>query len=183
VVQWLPYKDDLRDIELGEVQGAEATPSEEALKAATNILRCFKGKDTARNPYYNTAVQRFYAHLEALALDEDDPRQIADSLLPQLANLHPKTGDFINNFIAEVYGDDYDPCLNDGKAPKTSGTKRKAAEPVPLPDLDWKEMQMNGTLGKLKVDELKAYCAANSLPRSGKKADLMERVERHLDQA
>lgn len=37
-----------------------------------------------------------------------------------------------------------------------------------------------GKLGKLTVNDLKKYCEAHQLPKSGKKDDVIERIKKHM---
>lgn len=37
-----------------------------------------------------------------------------------------------------------------------------------------------GNLSKLTVNDLKKYCEANQLPKSGKKDDVIERIKKHM---
>jgi len=80
------------------------------------------------------------------------------------------------------YNPDESSGLGAGTKSKGDSTKRKAA-PVELPDFDWQRLYNEGTIAKLKVPDLKAYCGANGLSCKGKKAELVERVEEHLSNA
>lgn len=42
-------------------------------------------------------------------------------------------------------------------------------------------MAANGKLSKLTVNDLKKYCEANQLPKSGKKDDIVQRIIAHMD--
>lgn len=41
-------------------------------------------------------------------------------------------------------------------------------------------MAEEGKLGKLTVNDLKKYCEAHQLPKSGKKDDVIERIKKHM---
>ena len=41
-------------------------------------------------------------------------------------------------------------------------------------------MAEEGKLGKLTVNDLKKYCEAHQLPKSGKKDDIIERIKKHM---
>jgi hypothetical protein len=64
--------------------------------------------------------------------------------------------------------------------------KRKAAgddgdSAAFLASTDWKQENAAGTLRKMTVTNLKIYCRAHSLPLSGKKADVLARVEENIN--
>jgi len=185
VMMYLPYKDDLRDPEPAmPVAGLDCEVDPEALKAGRNVVKCFS-KLAKGQQFYNTSVQRFYAHLEAHALAQDEPRAVNDSLVPRLANLPTETSGFVAALGAALYPAEYipdDAMALGTKKPATTkaATKRKAPEPIDLGDVDFAAKLADGTLSKMKVSELKDYCKANGLALSGKKADVLERITGHL---
>jgi len=60
----------------------------------------------------------------------------------------------------------------------TAGTKRKAD--VDVDEAEIRSRSEGGTLEKLKNDQLKEFLKAKGLPVSGKKADLVQRIEEYL---
>ncbi|KAG5641690.1 hypothetical protein DXG03_004437, partial [Asterophora parasitica] len=64
-------------------------------------------------------------------------------------------------------------------APAKAGTKRKAE--TSLGESEIRDMYLAGTMGKLRVDQLKEFCREKALPVSGKKADLIDRIADYLD--
>jgi len=60
-----------------------------------------------------------------------------------------------------------------------SGSKRKAE--VGVDEAEIRSKHENGALGRMRVDQLKAFLKSKSQPVSGNKADLLERVSEFLD--
>merc|ERR1719203_2673145 len=58
-----------------------------------------------------------------------------------------------------------------------AGKKSKKRKIVVDDNLDWKKLAENDELGSLKVKDLKVYLAENSLSKTGKKAELIDRIK------
>lgn len=48
------------------------------------------------------------------------------------------------------------------------------------PSCNVQGMAEQGKLGKLTVNDLKKYCEANQLTKSGKKDDIIDRIKKHM---
>ncbi len=46
----------------------------------------------------------------------------------------------------------------------------------------WQGLAAKGTLGRLKVDELKKYLKAKGLKQTGKKDELIQRITEHMEE-
>lgn len=79
---------------------------------------------------------------------------------------------------------DEDPASEKIKVTATGGTKRKAAASTvgDVADAEIRSRADEGTLDKLKVDQLKAFLRSKGQPVSGKKADLTDRVQQWIDE-
>ena len=173
---YMPYADDIRCPTVFEHIMRDAIPTdpkEEEVSAATALLNTFNTDVSTIVCWENPALQKHYAVLEAMALRLDHPRSTG-LLEPDYAALDSKALDHFNQTVYVPHG--YDP---DVAAKKPAAKKRKATE-EPMVERDWAGLVADGRIKKLKVDDLKQYCAAHNLPKGGKKDDLITRISEHI---
>ncbi|RXW22186.1 hypothetical protein EST38_g3662 [Candolleomyces aberdarensis] len=110
--------------------------------------------------------------LEAAAFREEyDPDTFEDLTEPNSKAIHRKAGEVMKAWKEAVESDNTSSIVD---TPATTGSKRKAD--VSVNEAEIRSHWENGTLAKLKVDQLKEFLKSKSQTVSGKKADLMERV-------
>jgi ATP-dependent DNA helicase 2 subunit 1 len=194
---WLlpaPFADELRAPErergFAGPHPDAAAPTEAAVAAAEAAVRALAlpdDFDSAALP--NPHLQRHFQVVEALALARPVPPPAADATLEAGAEARAAGAPAVQAFKDAVYGPGYTADM----APPAGSAKRKAAGGAPAPvsaeeaaaveALRVPAHAADGTLAKLKADDLKRYCAAHGLPRSGNKGDLAARIEAHLERA
>ncbi|KAF8080679.1 hypothetical protein N665_0929s0031 [Sinapis alba] len=175
---YLPYANDIRDIEELHSKPGVAAPraSDDQLKKASALMRRLELKDFSVCQFANPALQRHYAILQAIALDEDELRETRDETLPDEEGMNrPGVVKAIEEFKESIYGDDSEEESDSGA--KEKSRKRKAAD---AGDYDFVELAKTGKLKDLTVVELKTYLTANNLPLSGKKDALINRILAHV---
>ncbi|KAJ2934104.1 hypothetical protein H1R20_g2970, partial [Candolleomyces eurysporus] len=166
----LPFADDMR-----------AAPIEEGHRASDSVVEAAKllvNKLTIKNGTYppdsypNPALAYHNAQLEAAAFREEyDPDTFEDLTEPNSKAIHRKAGEVMKAWKEAVESDNTSSIVD---TPATTGSKRKAD--VSVNEAEIRSHWENGTLAKLKVDQLKEFLKSKSQTVSGKKADLMERV-------
>lgn len=174
---YLPYSNDIRDIEELHSKPGVAAPraSDDQLKKASALMRRLELKDFSVCQFANPSLQRHYAILQAIALDED-LGETRDETLPDKEGMNrPGVVKAIEEFKEFIYGDDSEEESDSGA--KEKSRKRKAAD---AGDYDFVELAKSGKLKDLTVVELKTYLTANSLPLGGKKDALINRILAHL---
>ncbi|XP_061993119.1 ATP-dependent DNA helicase 2 subunit KU70 [Rosa rugosa] len=184
---YLPYSDDIRHTEellMGSDAAASHASDDQISKAAALINR-LDLKDFSVFQFSNPALQRHYAVLQALALDEDDIPEIKDETLPDEEGMsRPGVVRTIEEFKHSVYGENYDEESEVGNAKVSETTKkRKAAAENAVKEIakhDWADLADNGKLKNLTVMDLKCYLTANNLPVAGKKEALISRILTHM---
>ncbi|KAF3907953.1 hypothetical protein ABW21_db0206510 [Orbilia brochopaga] len=144
--------------------------------------------------YPNPALQKHYKVLEAIALEEELPEQFEDKTLPKYKNIEKHAGQMIEDWgealeqsmtelrisrpQIEVHG------TKRGREP-ASGTSKKVKKEVDDGpgdmDKDIKAAYDKNTLNKLTVATLKDWLGAKGMSATGKKADLVERVEEYFE--
>ncbi|KAJ6724571.1 X-RAY REPAIR CROSS-COMPLEMENTING PROTEIN 6 [Salix viminalis] len=184
---YLPYSDDVRHVE--EIHsntnaGAPRATDDQIFRAASLIKR-IDLKDFSVFQFANPGLQRHYAILQALALDEDDIPEINDETLPDEEGMaRPGVVKAVEEFKLSVYGDNYDEesDMGNGKASDASKKRKTAAENAvkESANYNWPDLADNGQLKDLTVTELKYYLTANKLPVTGKKEVLISRILTHL---
>ena len=159
-VIYLPYADDIREIDLEETPKAE----EEHIAKAKQLVKTLRIRFDSTQ-FENPALQRHYAALQALALDKDELEETDDYVVPDDEGM-AKFRDVIDAF---------EECL-----PKYEGKKRKAKESKEKPakktkedvpfEGDWKEALTNlkSTSRKISVAQLKAKLKEMNVPFSSK---------------
>lgn len=181
----LPFADDVRDL---QPEATAATASDECVAAAvemtkTEIPRGGMGGDFGLMDIENPTLQKQYAVLEALALDEmvKDP---GDSLAPDLYQ-SDKTVAAMQTFLKTL--PEFTAPEKKRKAPAAAkgegGSAPKKVKAEVDPDsIDWKQLAADGQVKSKSMPVLKAFLKSRNLPVSGKKDDLVARVEEALQE-
>ncbi|KAG8375963.1 hypothetical protein BUALT_Bualt09G0013800 [Buddleja alternifolia] len=131
------------------------------------------------------SLQRHYAVLQALALDEDEMPDIKDETLPDEQGLaRPGIVKALEEFQISIYGENLEQ-ENELDSDKTRGTsnKRKTIADNATKEYanyDWADLADNGKLKELTVPELKYYLNVHNLPLTGKKEALISRILTHM---
>ncbi|KAI9733245.1 MAG: ATP-dependent DNA helicase II subunit 1 [Cirrosporium novae-zelandiae] len=196
----LPYADDIRrNPECRYIRAPDDLTDK--MRPVMEQLQLPKGIYDPRK-YPNPALQWHYRILQALALDEDLPEKPEDKTIPKYKQIDKRAGDFIDEWREELdrqyrlwadgtHGDDESEnkklALGKRQRPASgqSGatSKKIKAEPgdAGLGDTDMRKHYENETLEKLKVTDLKSWLSTKSLSVSGKKANLVERIEGYFE--
>ncbi|KAF8071492.1 SPOC like C-terminal domain-containing protein [Lyophyllum atratum] len=172
----LPFADDIREATV--VKAVRA--SDELKDAARAWIDKLSVKNGAYPPdsYPNPALAYHNAQLEASAFREQyDPDSFEDLTLPKDEMIHKRAGSLMKAWkIALVNDKSADVVTTSGTV---AGIKRKAE--LSVDEAEIRSMYEVDNLGKLRVDQLKDFLRGKSLPVSGRKADLIERVAEWLD--
>ncbi|KAL8139740.1 hypothetical protein V2J09_005761 [Rumex salicifolius] len=179
---FLPYSDDIRWPEEHHIDPKTATPcaSDEQITKAKALLKRIDLKDFSVCQFSNPALQKHYAVLQALALEEEDMPEVKDETLPDEDGFsRPAIVNALEEFKQAVYGDTHE--IETNAAP--TGQKRKAIANnacIELEKYDWNKLADSGKLNNLTVVQLKVYLTAHGLPLTGKKEALISRILGHL---
>lgn len=191
----LPFVDDRRDLEPIK-QEPMVRASDELITLMRDIVKNLALPKGAYDPqkYPNPALQYHYKVLQALALDIDlEDVGEKDLTMPRYKLINKRVGedqaefnerlgnevDFVKR--EQVIKREADDAADErpSKKQRAAPPKATAADAWTLADLN--EAVKNDTLKQLKVPELKAICSSKSLSTTGKKADLLERIEEYLE--
>ncbi|KAL2000153.1 hypothetical protein VTN02DRAFT_3479 [Thermoascus thermophilus] len=197
----LPFADDIRpNPETNLLVAPE--PLIDHMRTVMQQLQLPKGRyDPLKYP--NPALQWHYRILQALALDEDLPEKPEDKTIPRYRQIDKRAGDYVISWGEELEAQYR--TLESGR-PKTStlvkrpaatpGRARDEAEPddaqpsrkkakteaeAGAGDDNIRQSYERGSLSKLTMPILKDFLASQHLPTSGKKAELVERVEEFFE--
>ncbi|KAM0754970.1 Ku DNA-binding complex, Ku70 subunit [Meredithblackwellia eburnea MCA 4105] len=182
----LPFADDIRHLAL-EGNKSVIPPVEDdmdvdedveipAVEQAKKIVK-YLNRTYVPESYPNPALNHFYDTLAAIALDEELPEP-EDKTIPSYNIIDKKLGKYIQELKGLIKEDEVD------MSAIATSTKRRKIEKdpnEPLPDAsefiaDYKKRQ-----SKMKVDELKAGLKQLGLPMTGKKQDLLDRIDAELE--
>ncbi|KJA25055.1 hypothetical protein HYPSUDRAFT_37999 [Hypholoma sublateritium FD-334 SS-4] len=165
----LPFADDMR-----------AAPVDMAFKATDediNAIACeWIGKLAIKNGSYppdtypNPALALHNEQLQASAFREEyDRSTFKDLTEPPVEAIHKRAGQLMKEWKRLLAND---PSASIVIA--TTGSKRKAD--VSVDEAEIKSKHINGTLAKLRVDQLKEFLKSKGQSTLGKKDELLERV-------
>jgi ATP-dependent DNA helicase 2 subunit 1 len=183
---FLPYADDLRNLNY------EATPiTDEPLKlSAKKVVDALKlpikFDSTAIS---NPALQKHYTVVQAIALEEDMPEEVEDSLQPDTEGMI-KHSQLFENFnelaLLNQQNDSAAPSnkrkLGEDNEPTVKKLKQEEAE-AEFDKFDWRKEIDSGTIKKLTINDLKIYLRKNKLPLTGKKEELINRITQNCPPA
>ncbi len=188
----LPFLDDLRAVESPHLDPAGPRADADQVEAARRVvLQLGKAKEVYEAGYANPALQKFYSGLQALALEETEPDwdESRDETRPQEAAQLKQAGKSLREL--------WEACPEPEKKRKTAATTAKSAPAKKKVKAEGKEKKKKKKAGsddededmggggggggedlqKMTVAELKQLCRDRHLPVSGKKGDLIERLE------
>ncbi|XP_054805998.1 ATP-dependent DNA helicase 2 subunit KU70 isoform X2 [Prosopis cineraria] len=184
---YLPYSDDIRHVEEHFSNKHMSVPkaTDDQVEKAAALIKRVDLKDFSVCQLSNPALQRHYAVLQALALEEDEIPEIKDETAPDEEGMaRPGVLRALEEFKTSVYGENYDEeSERGGGKPTEAAKKRKAIAEHATQECgnyDWGELADTGKLKDLTVVELKYYLTAHNLPVSGKKEALISRILTHL---
>jgi len=182
----LPYAEDIRPIPVDQMPEA----NEEQVEAAKVVIDKLQVRGGYRpETYENPALQRHYASLQAIALEQDVDEDVVDRTLPKIEIMHKRVGKQIEAFKEKVWENQPPTASIESKG----GTKRKAREDgedtkakrekkaaASSEDLDMKALVGQGKVGKCTVSQLKEWLGSVGIKPQGLKADLVAQVEDHF---
>lgn len=150
--------------------------------------------------YPNPSLQWHYRILQALALDEEIPAKPEDKTIPKYRQIDKRVGvetttwgRILDRVYKEHLVEHPDTASTGSKRPTSSNasttlTKGGAGKKVKTEDtgsaideMEIRSLWQKGQLSKLTVAELKDFCASKKIPVSGKKADIVEKLESWLE--
>lgn len=189
----LPFVDDLRDLSPLRQQKHMVKASDELIDCMRTIVQNLKLPKNMYDPskYPNPGLQRHYQVLQSIALDEDIPEVSQDLTKPKYKQINKRVGGYQAEFKerleqeaalaaqqaaikreAEDDQQDTRPAKKSRTAPKKAVA---ATRGMTLGGLN--EAIQNGALAKRTVADLRGICGDKGLSTTGKKADLIERIE------
>lgn len=154
--------------------------------------------------YPNPSLQWFYRILQAIALEEDLPERPEDKTIPKYKQIDKRAGQYVIEWGEELENE-YRHWASKSRKSSSALTKRSAdtaaahttslakrvktesgAPPAStsdggMTDAEMMEQNERGNISKLTMPVLKEWLGARRLPTSGKKADLVERIQKYFD--
>jgi len=191
----LPFANDIRqNPETTQVRAPDTLI--DCMRAIVKQLHMPRGYRPEKFP--NPALQWHYRILQAIALDEEVPEKAEDHTLPKYRLIRKHAGEMVVKWgeeLEEVMAADpgdmgVGKAVRGGKkraAPAEDGEKAPARKRTAkageegLKDEEMRRAYEKGQVNKFTVVQLKGWLLGKRLEVSGKKADLVERVEGWLD--
>lgn len=194
-IRALPFADDVRqNPETTVVRAPE--PLIDFMRIVVQQLQLPKAIYDPQK-YPNPALQWHYRILQALALDEDVPETPEDKTLPRYRQIDKRVGDRVIEWGQELEEQYQTWLLNHGHRSKPAAdTKKRSADPSSAPAAkkakvasssdsmsveEMRERFEKNSIDKLTIAVLKEWCAGRSLATTGKKAELVERVQEYFE--
>ena len=203
----VPFRDDLRQPEKAIGKSAPQTSAtEDQIQAAEALVESLELQEYHPTRISNPELQAHYKALEAIALNKRKVEKISDDTAPPIEQLWKEHGVIahIRNFSQTTYGIEQQDRVggNDEDADEDDdgngiiGLKRKAlsrggsskggekALKTVVQEIrpgfeTFVKKAKKGSLSELTVDVLITYLDAHNLPKSGNKASIISRIEKH----
>jgi ATP-dependent DNA helicase 2 subunit 1 len=183
----LPFADDVREFERRQTQRA----SDGLTDQMRTIVQNLQLPKAVYNPlkYPNPSLQWHYKILQTLALEEEVPEQGEDTTKPKYKAINHRVGGYMVEFKEGLEKEAL--ALQRTRAFKREaeddGDERpakRAKAKVTGSSMSLARLKMafqQGTLGKMTVAELKEVLLSKGISPTGKKADLVERLEQWVE--
>ncbi|KAI6164379.1 SPOC like C-terminal domain-containing protein [Pisolithus thermaeus] len=169
----LPFADDIRAAPIEE----QLRASEKVKDAAKNWIDklCLKNGTYPPDSYPNPSLAYHNAQLQAVAFREEfDDQSFEDLTRSKYDMIHKRAGALLEDWKKTLVKDE-----NFNNVLATSGVKRKAD--ISVDEAELRSKYESGELSKLRMDQLKDFLRNKGQSVSGKKVELIKRVEEYLD--
>lgn len=187
----LPTADDLRDINVER----KLDCSEDLKTKMRVIVQQLNLPKGIYNPlkYPNPALQWHYRILQTLALEEEMPEEPEDLTEPKNKAISKRAGGYLEEW-SETLKDEAERATRsrslkrelEDDAPERPAKQRKAAAERPSGSTfsiaQLRAAIESGGISKMTVPQLKDVASTRGLSTSGRKADLVERIEQWVEE-
>ncbi|PQE16214.1 atp-dependent dna helicase ii subunit 1 protein [Rutstroemia sp. NJR-2017a BVV2] len=193
----LPFADDIRHPPPGL---APLVASDALINSMRHVIQQLQLPGAAYNPrkYPNPALQWHYRILQAMALEEDVPEKPDDKSVPKYRQIEKVAGSYVHEWGKVLHGE-FEKVVGakgvkrevedegEGVGEQKQKKRKVLVKSLVKKLVDMEREEVKGLLGtggleKFKVTELKEFLLGKGLSGSGKKADLMERVEEWVEE-
>ncbi|KAK4671062.1 ATP-dependent DNA helicase II subunit 1 [Podospora pseudoanserina] len=191
----LPFADDIRSVEIK----TSTKPADELTDKMREIIQNLQLPKATYNPlkYPNPALQWHYKILQAMALEEDVPDALDDLTIPKYRQIDKRVGAYMAEWKQELADkakefmqlratkreleeDDAEERPRLAKRPKAAAGS--ASSGGQMSNAELKVAWENDTLKKLTVAVLKDILTSKGISTTGKKVDLLERLEQWIEE-
>jgi len=175
---YLPFADDIRDLQKVTEQQIRVKPSVDQVEKARAVVRNLKSGKYDYNPenFPNPALQKHYRAIEAIALDRDSVEEVKDMAEPDYDWMERKAKQQIDDFVKSVFSEGYAAGSKRKAAGGDAASKKAKAEGIILED----EARAS-RLEKLTVPVLRELAGQANIKLSGtRKADIIQQINRHF---
>ncbi|KAK4194769.1 SPOC like C-terminal domain-containing protein [Triangularia verruculosa] len=196
----LPFADDIRTVDIK----CPPKPADELTDKMREVIQNLQLPKATYNPlkYPNPALQWHYKILQAMALEDDVPDEMEDLTVPKYKQIDKRVGGYLAEWKEELAEkakefmefratkrelEDQDMELVERKRPakrqkpaagSTAGGPSSGGQ---MSNAELKAAWGNDTLKKLTVPVLKDILTSKGISTTGKKADLLERLEEWIE--
>ncbi|POR32385.1 ATP-dependent DNA helicase II subunit 1 [Tolypocladium paradoxum] len=184
----LPFADDMREIK----PPAEVSQSSDELKTQMRtIIQQLQLPKARYNPtkYPNPALQWHYQILKALALEEEVPEKAGDATEPKYKAISKRAGGYLEAWSEKLEEDAGQVSsskalkreADDDVLDRPAKQRRAASEKPSGSSMSLAQLKLaveSGGIAKMTVAQLKDVTGARGLSTSGRKMDLVDRIER-----
>lgn len=175
-VVYLPYADDMRAPQQNALQPVDRS----VVDAAKEVVNQLTVDRFDCRKYHNPSLQKHYKNLQTLALEEEVDEGVEDDVRPNSGHVE-KHHALLERFRGTSLGDDWESVQQaaEPKKRKASVSAAALAEADLHGEYDWDEEVASGSIGKLTIPVLRSYLRHHGLSATGKKQELLDRVEAH----
>ncbi|EME29814.1 ATP-dependent DNA helicase 2 subunit 1 isoform 1 [Galdieria sulphuraria] len=187
---WLPFAEEIRKEWKKQYPKWNNLPSQQCVEAAMNVISKLSMPSYDPSKYSDPDIQRYYNGLQALALNQTNFPQVEDTLDTDDAQMAQVAKEELEEWTKIVASEPVGIIKQEKslRSPKRFHIKRAVeklrSKQFLEQQLDWKQLAFdkgNDGLEKQNVTTLKMFCAAHDLKKSGRKAELIERIRTYLE--
>ncbi|KAK7432616.1 ATP-dependent DNA helicase II subunit 1 [Neonectria magnoliae] len=188
----LPCQDDLREVK-GPDEVAQA--SDELKTQMRTIVQQLQLPKAMYNPtkYPNPSLQWHYKILQALALEEEVPEKAEDATEPKFKAISKRAGGYLEEWSETLANEAGSVAskkalkreADDGEPDRPTKRSRATSEKPSGSSMTIAQLKAaidSGGIAKMTIAQLKDLLGAKGLSTSGKKMDLIERVEEWVEE-
>ena len=190
----LPFADDIRqDPETPHIVAPD--PLVDRMREVVQQLQLPKAQYDPFK-YSNPALQWHYRILQAMALEEDLPEKPEDKTIPKYRQIDKRAGPYVIDWGHELHKQHSEwqatngssrsilakrPATDEGVTVKHEKKARITGDRDAITDEAMKKAYKKQMMNKMTLPELKSWLQGRNMSVSGKKADLVARVEDYFE--